>query len=136
MQLCYEDGSLEADGTHPRAILQIPQHHLPILPRTQEVAVIGGPAERLYLARMAAQLASNAICLDIKDDNNAVVLRRAIRIKYMGYAIIGPYPPRCEQIAAVTEADRGGMAAAYVNRESRRARCRRAGTFQTHAGGP
>ena len=76
MQLCNEDGSLEADGAHTGAILQVPQHALPVLPCAEEVAVAGGPAQRLHLARVAAELAGDAISLDVEDDDDAVVLQR------------------------------------------------------------
>ena len=74
VQLCDEDGGLEADGAHPRAILQVPQHDLPVLPRAEEVAVIYGPAQRLHLARVAAELARDAVCLDVEYDDDAIVL--------------------------------------------------------------
>jgi hypothetical protein len=76
VQLCDEDGRLEADGAHPRAILQVPQHDLPVLPRAEEVAVVGRPAQRLHLARVAAELARDAVGLDVEDDDYAVVLQR------------------------------------------------------------
>jgi hypothetical protein len=74
VQLCNEDGSLEADSAHPGAIVQIPQHHLPVLPSAEEVAVIRRPAQRLHLACVAAQLACDSICLNVEDDDNAIVL--------------------------------------------------------------
>jgi ABC-type hemin transport system ATPase subunit len=76
VQLRYEDGRLEADGAQARAILQVPQHHLPVLAGTQQIAVVGGPAQRLDLARVAAQLACDAIRLDVEEDYDAVVLAR------------------------------------------------------------
>ena len=73
VQLGDENGSLEADGAHSGAILQVPEHTLPVLACAEEVAVIGGPAQRLYLARMAAQFAGDAIRLDIEDDYNSIM---------------------------------------------------------------
>jgi hypothetical protein len=74
VQLCDEDGRLKADGAHARAIVEVPQHDLPVLPRAEQVAVVGGPAQRLHLARVAAQLAGDAIGLNVEDDDNAIVL--------------------------------------------------------------
>ena len=75
MQLRYEDGRFEADGAHPRAIFQIPQYTFPILACAEEIAVVSRPAERLYLARVATELARDAVGLNIKYDYYAIVLR-------------------------------------------------------------
>lgn len=74
MQLRYEDGRFKADGAHPRAILQVPEHALPVLSGAQKIAIVGRPAKRLDLARVAAQLARNAVCLNVEDDDDAIVL--------------------------------------------------------------
>lgn len=74
MQLRYEDGRFKADGAHPRAILQVPEHALPVLSSTEKIAIVGRPAKRLDLARVAAQLARNAVCLNVEDDDDAIVL--------------------------------------------------------------
>jgi len=74
VELCNEDGCLKADGAHSGAIVEVPQHHLPVLPGAEEVAVVHGPAQRLHLARVAAELARNAVCLDVEDDDNAIML--------------------------------------------------------------
>lgn len=79
MQLCDEDGGLEADGAHSGAVVEVPEHHLPVLPRAEEVAVVHGPAQRLHLARVAAELARHAVGLDVEDDDDAIVLPRISR---------------------------------------------------------
>jgi hypothetical protein len=76
VQLGDEDGGLEADGAHAGAILQVPKHALPVLPGAQDVAVVGGPAQRLDLARVAAQLAGDAIRLNVEDDDDSIVLQQ------------------------------------------------------------
>lgn len=123
VQLCYEDGSLEADGAHAGAVLQVPQHHLPVLAGAEEVAVVGGPAQRLHLARVATKLAGDAVGLNVEDDDDAVVLERGQRNHMRGRW--GAYPSRREQVAAVAEADRRRMAAAYAL-SVRARRCRHA----------
>ena len=75
MQLRYEDGRFKADGAHPRAILQVPEHALPVLSGAQKIAIVGRPAKRLDLARVAAQLAGDAIGLDVEDDDGSIVLQ-------------------------------------------------------------
>lgn len=111
MQLRNEDGSLKADGAHPGAVLQVPQHHLPVLPRAEQVAVVGRPAQRLHLARVAAQLARDAVCLDVENDDNAIVLPRSQ--PHSGQNGRGAaYTSRGKQVAAMTKADRGRMATA------------------------
>jgi hypothetical protein len=77
MQLCNEDGSLEADSAHSGAIVQVPQHDFPVLSCTEEVAVVHRPAQRLHLACVATELARHAVGLDIEDDDNAIVLQRS-----------------------------------------------------------
>jgi hypothetical protein len=83
VQLCYEDGCLKADSAHPRAILQVPKHTLPVLPSAEKVAIIRGPAERLNLACVAAKLARDAVCLDVEYDDYAVVLESNQRKSYV-----------------------------------------------------
>jgi hypothetical protein len=111
VQLGDEDGRLEADGAHPRAIVEVPQHDLPVLAGAEQVAVVGGPAQRLHLARVAAQLARNAVGLDVEDDDNAIVLW-SCQSHGAGAGEKGAYTARGEQVAAVAEADRRRMAAA------------------------
>ena len=74
MQLGYENSSFKADGAHSRAILEVPQHTLPVLSCAEEIAVVGGPTQRLHLARMTAKLARNAVGLNVENNNNAIVL--------------------------------------------------------------
>ena len=74
VQFSNEDGRLEADGAHARAILEIPEHALPVLAGAEQEAVVGGPAQRLDLARVAAQLARDAVGLDVEDDDDAIML--------------------------------------------------------------
>jgi len=73
VQLSNEDGGLKPDGAHARAIFEVPQHALPVLAGAEQMAVVGGPAQRLDLARVAAKLARDAVGLDVEDDNNAIV---------------------------------------------------------------
>jgi hypothetical protein len=109
VQLCDEDGRLEADGAHARAILEVPEHALPVLAGAEQEAIVGGPAQRLDLARVAAQFAGDAIGLDVEDDDDAVVLR-ALADALGGDA--AAYASRGQQVAAVAEADRRRVAAA------------------------
>jgi hypothetical protein len=73
VQLGNEDGGLEPDGAHARAILEVPQHALPVLTGAEQMAVVGGPAQRLDLARVSAQLARDAVGFDVEDDDYAIV---------------------------------------------------------------
>lgn len=94
MKLRYEDWRLESHSAHSRAIFQIPEHCLPILRRREDVAIIGRPAEGLYLRRVSSELARNAICLYVE----------------YGYGAI--QTARREEVTAVTEADACAVAAA------------------------
>jgi len=78
VQLCDEDGCLEANGACSRAILEVPEDTFPVLACAQEIAVIGRPAQRLDLARVATELARDAVGLNVEDDYNAVVLGRLV----------------------------------------------------------
>jgi hypothetical protein len=77
VQLRDEDGRLEADGAHAGAIVEVPQHNLPVLAGAEQVTVVGRPAQRLHLARVAAELARDAVGLDVEDDDDAIVLQRS-----------------------------------------------------------
>lgn len=74
MQLSDEDGRLEADGAQARTILEVPEHALPVLTGAEQEAVVGRPAQRLDLARVAAQLAGDAIGFHVEHDDDAIVL--------------------------------------------------------------
>jgi hypothetical protein len=73
MQLGDEDGSLEPHSAHTRAIFEVPKDAFPVLAGAEQVAIVGGPAQRLYLSRVAAQLAGNTVGLNVEDDDNAIV---------------------------------------------------------------
>ena len=75
VQLRDEDGRLEADGAHTRAVLEVPEDALPVLAGAEQEAVVGGPAQGLDLARVAAQLAGDAVGLHVEDHDDAIVLR-------------------------------------------------------------
>lgn len=74
MQLGDEDGGLEADGAHAGAVIEVPQHALPVLAGAQEISVVCRPAEGLHLARVATQLARDTVGLDVEDDDDAIML--------------------------------------------------------------
>jgi hypothetical protein len=56
----------------------------------------------LHLARVAAQLAGDAVGLNVEDDDNAIVLPSLVAI-WKDSEEMGAYPARGEQIAAMAE---------------------------------
>lgn len=81
VQLCNEDGGLEANGAHAGAVLEVPEHAFPVLAGAEQEAVVGGPAQRLDLARVAAQLAGNAVGLNVKYNDYAIMLVESAQAK-------------------------------------------------------
>ena len=104
VQLRDEDGRLKAHGTYARAVLEVPEHAFPVLAGTEQEAIVGRPAQRLDLARVAAQLAGDAIGLEVEYDDNAIVL--ALSVLCADEDKEAAYASRGQQITAVIEADR------------------------------
>lgn len=103
MQLGDEDGGLETNHSHARAIFQVPENALPVLGGAEEEAVIGRPAQRLDLARVATELAGDAVRLNVEDYDQTIMLREALAVRYERTTT--SYPAGCKQVTPMAESN-------------------------------